>query len=164
MKLAKCFIYLTFLLAFALDVLGQTEAERIVWKNLQKQYEKVEDIKPVISINGINHIYVSSAYNLGTLFKFNEATNEWESRDPILCGYATARLTTYKLNSNKQIVVNFDRVIISRGMMSEFMRPLEPEPIRKGIYKFRLYYGLGKSKINLVSDSPEFEVIEYKPE
>lgn len=164
MKLAKCFIHLTFLSVFALSVSAQTETTKIVWKNLQKQYEKVQDIKPIISISGVNYIFVTPSYNLGSLLKFSEATNKWERQDPIICGYATARLKTYKLNSNKQIVVDFDRDAISRGIMSEFMRPLEPEPTRIGKYKLRLHYGLTKSEINFVSDSPEFEVIEYKSE
>jgi hypothetical protein len=48
MKLTKLTIIFIFILAFALSVSAQDEKPNIVWENLQSEYEKVENIKPVV--------------------------------------------------------------------------------------------------------------------
>lgn len=150
------------LIAFASKTLAWSP--KLVWKNLQNKYEQVEDIKPIIVNEGDKPIFIVPSFYLARILRFNAQTNEWEERDPYLCGYAAARIIPIRLDSKRKISVDFYKDALLSQIQSQFMPPLEAQPIRKGKYKLKLYYGLNRSKIDLVSVSPEFEIIEYKPE
>lgn len=136
----------------------------IAWNNLQEKYENPEDVKPTISIVTVKPIFVFAAPSLAVLFRLNEQTKKWERLAPHLCGFATGKVTPTKFYSSKKIKVSFDGRFHNLSP-SPFMPPLEltSQTIQSGKYKFKLYYGLVKSNINLVSESPEFEFVEYNP-
>ena len=146
------------LIAFALKALAQTP--KIVWKNLQGQYEKVEDIKPIIVNEGAKPLFILPSAYLASIFRFNERTNKWDRVERQICEYAAFRITPIKLSPRKKISVDFDTFMLTSLKPSQFMPRLEQLTSHKGRYKLKLYYVLNKSEINFESDSPEFEIIE----
>lgn len=93
MKQAKIFIAFTFLLAFVFQVSAQEQKPKIVWKNLQPQYEKFEHIKPSILNQSDYPIYFDCSFpdsiidkNYRTmLWKFDESTKAFHW-NVMVCG------------------------------------------------------------------------------
>lgn len=155
------FVFLL-LVAFASNVSAQQP--KIVWTNLQSKYDRVEDIKPFIVNESDKPIFIVPLFYLAVLSRFDARTKEWKRLDPYLCGFAAAKITSIRLNAKRKVSIDFHKDTLLSQTQSPFMPPLEPQSIRKVKYKLKIYYGLNRSEIDLVSDSPEFEVIEYNPE
>src|SRR5690349_5217042 len=101
MKSTKIFIAFTFLLAFAVCVSAQEQTPKIVWKNLQEKYKKLEDVKPIIRNQSSQPIYFycsnsdyGSFNNYGYDGKFKllwNANNSGWGWNVMLCGFHTPK-------------------------------------------------------------------------
>ncbi|MGI8542695.1 MAG: hypothetical protein ACR2MD_04370 [Aridibacter sp.] len=175
MKLTK--LTIIFILAFAASVSAQDEKPNIVWENLQSEYEKVEDIKPIIINKSKSTIYISPVnYQDGLysvdLLSYNSFNKRWENQQMWICGFAANTITPIRLKPNKELKVNFSYggFNFSYGIAnSPFMPPLEEDEVYydevnklevKYKYKFRLNYSFKDSKTTQTSESSEFRIIE----
>ncbi len=157
MKLTKLIII--FIVAFAVSISAQDEKPKIVWENLQTEYTKVEDIKSILVNKSESAIYIyPSGFYFAKLLRFNAYSKQWENQNPMICGFAAAEIKPYKFEREDKLEIDFfSENFYTR---SPFMPSIETQEIRRVKYKFQVRYGFSKSKIDQISESPEFEFVE----
>lgn len=156
--------YLTLIFVWVCSISAQSQSTEITWTNLQEKYESFYEIKPQIINSGPGIIYFDSYYFPFVHFEwYSKKLNSWVASDVWQCG------TGYKPAIQKIKPMEFVNILIPKLEWNEII--LEdsigipkfkkyPEYDGTGRYRFYFRYGLQKSKINLVSYSPEFEVAE----
>lgn len=183
MRLAKTFIALIVISAFSLSAQAQTP--KIVWKNLQTNYERFQDIKPIIRNESNQPIYFDcSDNNYGSFvgygydgkFKLLKYDNDW-NWNVMLCGFTTPeqqrRLTKQakridklkkqgkyipngcKLDPNQEYTIRFSDELWNYIIFGEGSAYYS---YGAGKYKFTLEYEWANAPTPATAESPEFNV------
>jgi len=160
MNRAKIFIAFTFLLAFGVCVLAQDKTPKIVWENVQKEYEDFNKIKPIIKLQNAKYLLWNSYdFKKITLLRFDEKEKEWIEGNYILdCGLIP-RQNNIILKEAEPLDYfffsgQFFALESSKGYF--FISSDQKKYSVNGKYKIRFYYGFEPDKIEFFSDSPEF--------
>jgi hypothetical protein len=160
MNRAKIFITFTLLLAFALQVSAQDETPKIVWKNLQEQYDKFQDIAPVIINETDKPIFFYDPYYSVKLAYLDDSEKQWNPIYFFICGTGL-KLKPLKLVPQSEFSLDFDEYFWKN---SSELSPAGIDPLANlratGIGKFRLelHYGTKKSQVTETAVSPVFQV------
>lgn len=171
MNRAKIFIAFSFLLAFAVQVLAQTDPSKIYWKNVNPRYKKFNEIKPILVNGSDKSIYLHKIYPYynAHLQRLNEETQKWEAgAKGIGCATVEKPFEPIEIKPNEERPVelawelstdNFEKPKFFELQDHETLRPLV------GKYKIYLAYALdpwtlmNKPK-QTYSVSAEFEIIK----
>ena len=172
MNQAKFFIAFIFLLAFALCVSAQAQIPKIVWENLQENYQGFENIRPQIRNIFNKPLYLYPTLDIEVQV-FDEKTNEWNlSKYAFVTDYngrKPPKRKSIKLNSNETFDIsdwiywNYS-LLGEHGAFQPYNKPdwdKMPDYKAGKNYKLKIFYSEEKFKDLLESESPEFWV---KPE
>jgi hypothetical protein len=133
---------------------------------MQDSYESFYDIKPVVVNESDKPIYYfPSWYGLDFIYfdeGKDEGKNEWEQHYKFVCLTGRKKILPDKLNTQIQFMFSmnksdWDNLICCDVVFDDYKVKNPNSRIR---YKLQLRYGGKKSKVDLFSYSPEFEVIE----
>jgi hypothetical protein len=154
------FIIVAFILAFASQVLAQTESSKVVWKNLQEKYDSFYDIKPVLENLSGKPIYLFPSYYSVKIAFFDEPNKKWITSYPFTCGTGL-KLKRYKIDSGSesQIVLKNDFWMLNLQNEDGLNLIESYRSISIGKFRLEIDYSIGKSRsYSFLSISPEFQV------
>ena len=154
MKSAKFFIIFIFLLTFAICGSAQEQMPKIVWKNVQKKYQKFEDVKPVIINEGDKTVYMFADVKLGILHDYLRISRLYEGNVESFLyrhSHPTNKKIEAKIMSNFKIEPSQERPIIfdkedwhflvdADGVVESIGFRDNPEYKGKGYYKLKLQF------------------------